>query len=88
LLDKEGIMEETKIMLKLDTIKKVNDFVSLVSKYNEEITIKSHRYEINAKSIMGIFSLNLLEAVNVCLYTNDKNIQNQFIKEMNIFKEA
>ncbi len=81
-------MEETKIMLKLDTIKKVNDFVSLVSKYNEEITIKSHRYEINAKSIMGIFSLNLLEAVNVCLYTNDKNIQNQFIKEMNIFKEA
>ena len=88
MLDKEGIMEETKIMLKLDTIKKVNDFVSLVSKYNEEITIKSHRYEINAKSIMGIFSLNLLEAVNVCLYTNDKNIQNQFIKEMNIFKEA
>ena len=81
-------MEETKIMLKLDTIKKVNDFVSLVSKYNEEITIKSHRYEINAKSIMGIFSLNLLEAVNVCLYTNDKIIQNQFIKEMNIFKEA
>ncbi len=81
-------MEETKIILKLDTIKKVNDFVSLVSKYNEEITIKSHRYEVNAKSIMGIFSLNLLEAVNVCLYTNDKNIQNQFIKEMNIFKEA
>lgn len=81
-------MEETKIILKLDTIKKVNDFVSLVSKYNEEITIKSHRYEVNAKSIMGIFSLNLLEAINVCLYTNDKNIQNQFIKEMNIFKEA
>ena len=80
-------MEEIEVTIKLDTINKVKDFVETVSKYDEDITIKSHRYEINAKSIMGIFSLNLLESVIVCLYSDDKNIQNKFIKEIENFKE-
>ena len=80
-------MKETEVTIRLDTIKKVKDFVETTSKYDEEITIKSHRYEINAKSIMGIFSLNLLESVIVCLYSDDKNIQDSFIKEIEKFKE-
>lgn len=81
-------MKETEVTIKLNTIKMVKDFVEMVSKYNEEVTIKSHRYEINAKSIMGIFSLNLLEPIVVCLYSDDKNIQDSFIKEIEKFKEA
>lgn len=53
-------MLETTAVIRLDNIKRIKDFVDIVSKYDEEITIKSHRYEVNAKSIMAIFSLNLL----------------------------
>ena len=81
-------MKETEVTIKLNTIKMVKDFVEIVSKYEKEITIKSHRYEINAKSIMGIFSLNLLEPIVVCLYSDDKGLQDRFIKEIEKFKEA
>ena len=78
-------MEEIEVKIKLDTIKKVQDFIEVVSKYDEEITVKSHRYEVDAKSIMAIFSLNLLESINVCLYSNIKSVQNNFINDMKYF---
>lgn len=48
-------MLETTAVVKLDNVQRVKNFVNIVSKYDEEITIKSHRYEVNAKSIMAIF---------------------------------
>ncbi len=78
-------MEEIEVKIKLDTIKKVQDFIEVVSKYDEEITVKSHRYEVDAKSIMALFSLNLLESINVCLYSNIKSVQNNFINDMKYF---
>ena len=65
-------MNEIEIDIKLDTIKKV----------------KSYRYEIDAKSIMAIFSLNLLDNIRVCLYSKDKAIQEKFINDMKIFQEG
>lgn len=79
-------MLETTAVVRLDNIKRIKDFVDIVSKYDEEITIKSHRYEINAKSIMAIFSLNLLELVNVCLYCDNRNVIERFIKDMEEFE--
>ena len=78
-------MEEIEVKFKLYTIKKVQDFIEVVSKYDEEITVKSHRYEVDAKSIMALFSLNLLESINVCLYSNIKSVQNNFINDMKYF---
>ena len=49
-------MLETTAVVKLDNVQRVKNFVNIVSKYDEEITIKSHRYEVDAKSIMAIFS--------------------------------
>lgn len=79
-------MLETTAVVKLDNVQRVKNFVNIVSKYDEEITIKSHRYEVNAKSIMAIFSLNLLELVNVCLYCDDRNVIERFIKDMEEFE--
>ena len=80
-------MLETTAVVKLDTIQRVKNFIDVVSKYEEEITIKSHRYEVDAKSIMAIFSLNLLEPVNVCLYCDDSIIVNKFTNEMKGFEK-
>ena len=76
-------MLETTAVVKFGTIQRVKDFVEIVSKYDEEITIKTHRYEVNAKSIMAIFSLNLL--VNVCLYCDDGTVTNRFVNDMKGF---
>ena len=75
-------MEETLVTIRLDTIRKVHDFVEIVTKFDEEITIKSHRYEIDAKSIMAIFSLNLLKPITCCLYSNDKTVQTKFLNQI------
>lgn len=80
-------MLETTAVVKLDTIQRIKDFVDIVSKYDEEITIKSHRYEVDAKSIMAIFSLNLLEEINVCLYCDNLMICNKFINDMKGFEK-
>ena len=79
-------MKETEFIIILETIKKVQDFNKIVSKYEEEITLKSHRYEIDAKSIMGIFSLNLLEHVRICLYSDDEEVISRFTNDMEQFK--
>lgn len=80
-------MLETTAVVKLDTIKRVKNFIEVVTKYDEEITIKSHRYEVDAKSIMAIFSLNLLEPVNVCLYCDDSSVVKRFVDEMKGFEK-
>ena len=41
----------------LDSVDKVKTFVVTVSKYPGEATLMSGKYIVNAKSIMGIFSL-------------------------------
>ena len=64
-------MEETLVTIRLDTIRKVHDFVEIVTKFDEEITIKSHRYEIDAKSIMGIFSLDLSKPIDLNIHADD-----------------
>jgi len=43
----------------ISTIEKVKDFSVIASKYNFDMTVRSGRYAIDAKSIMGLFSLDV-----------------------------
>ena len=49
----------------LNTINDVKNFVNLVSKYDFEVDLTSGRYIIDAKSIMGIFSLDLSKPIKL-----------------------
>ena len=49
----------------LNSINDVKEFVNIVSKYDFDIDLTSGRYVVDAKSIMGIFSLNLSKAIKV-----------------------
>ncbi len=55
--------------IRLSTIEEVRNFVNIVSKYEYEIDLKSGRYVVDAKSIMGIFSLDLLNEIEVTVHT-------------------
>lgn len=49
----------------LNSIEKVRGFVGEITKFDNEFQLVSERYVIDAKSIMGIFSLDL--AKPLCL---------------------
>ena len=56
-------MKSTTILL--SSINDVKNFVNIVAKYDCDIDLVSGRYVIDAKSIMGIFSLDLTKPIDV-----------------------
>ena len=59
-------MEE--IMIFLGTIERVKNFVNEVSHLECDVDIVSGRYVIDAKSIMGIFSLDLSKPIDLAIH--------------------
>lgn len=53
------------VNIMLNTINDVKNFVNIVSKYDFEVDLSSGRYVIDAKSIMGIFSLDLSKPIKL-----------------------
>ena len=54
--------------VKLSTIEDVKQFVTAASMFDGEIDLKSGRYVVDAKSIMGIFSLDLMSPIEVTVH--------------------
>lgn len=61
-------MKSLEINLKM--AENVKEFVSIVSKYDYEIDLRSGRFIVDAKSILGIFSLDLSKPVIVEVHSN------------------
>ena len=59
------------LMIKLDTISDVKNFVNIVSKCDFDVDLISGRYAVDAKSIMGIFSLDLAKPIKMEVYSDD-----------------
>ncbi|NLD45958.1 MAG: HPr family phosphocarrier protein [Clostridiaceae bacterium] len=55
----------------LKSITDVKDFVNIVNKYDFDIDLTSGRYVVDAKSIMGIFSLDLSKPIRVDIHSDD-----------------
>ena len=62
-------MREVKICL--GTIERVKDFVNAVTRLDCDVDIVSGRYVIDAKSIMGIFSLDLSKPIDLNIHADD-----------------
>lgn len=62
-------MKEFKV--KIETIDEVKKFVSTVMTFNYDIDLTSGRYAIDAKSIMGIFSIDLSKELKLVAHTDD-----------------
>lgn len=63
-------MKEFNIMLA--TINDVKEFVNIVSQYDFDIDLSSGKYVVNAKSIMGIFSLDLTKKIKLKAHTDNE----------------
>lgn len=70
------------LTIKLDTINSVKNFVNTVSRYDFDVDLVSGRYAIDAKSIMGIFSLDLAKPIKMEVYSDNCP---QFLEEIKDF---
>ena len=53
------------MLVNLNSIEKVKGFSALVQHMDEDIDLVSGRYTVDAKSILGIFSLDLSKPIEV-----------------------
>lgn len=61
----------TEFLILLSTPGAVKDFVFIVNQYPFDVDLVSGRYVVDAKSIMGIFSLNLNKPVALRIQSDD-----------------
>ncbi|MCI8378965.1 MAG: HPr family phosphocarrier protein [Lachnospiraceae bacterium] len=59
------------VQISLNSIDKVKAFVNDVTKFNTDFDLVSGRYVIDAKSIMGIFSLDLSKPIDLNIHDDD-----------------
>jgi len=59
------------VNIKFTTIKDVQNFVKIVTAYDGDIDLISGRYIVDAKSIMGIFSLDLMNPIKLEAHGKD-----------------
>ena len=57
--------------ISLTQVTEVQDFVNLVSRFPFEVDIVSGRYTVNAKSLLGIYSLDLSRPLQALIYSDD-----------------
>ncbi len=55
----------------LNSIDKVKSFVNEITKFDSDFDLVSGRYVIDAKSIMGIFSLDLSKDIDLNIHAED-----------------
>lgn len=60
--------------ISLNSIDKVKSFVNDISKFDFDFDLVSGRYVIDAKSIMGIFSLDLSKPITLNVHADDASI--------------
>lgn len=63
----------TNVKININSIDKVKSFVNTVAKFDNDFDLVAGRYVIDAKSIMGIFSLDLSQDLELTIQ-NDEDI--------------
>ena len=62
------------VQISLNSIDKVKSFVNDITKFDYDFDLVSGRYVIDAKSIMGIFSLDLSKPIELNIHAEGENL--------------
>ena len=66
----EPSFSTTKVLISLNKITDIATFVDLASKCKDDVVVKSGNFAVNAKSLMGLYSLDLSKPVMAEFYGN------------------
>lgn len=73
-VDKERTFMKS-VQVLLNSVDKVKGFVDNVSKFENRFELISGKYSVDAKSILGIFSLNLINPICLNIYAEENTDQ-------------
>ena len=59
------------INIKLSLAENVKTFVNMVNRYTYDMDLRAGRHVVDAKSILGIFSLDLSKPITLEVYADD-----------------
>ena len=59
------------VQISLNSIDKVKSFVNAITQFDCDFDLISGRYVIDAKSIMGLFSLDLSKPIDLAIHAED-----------------
>lgn len=72
------------MIIKLNTIDDVKEFVNIAAKYDFDVDLISGRYAVDAKSIMGIFSLDLSKPIELKIHAEQKEAFEADVKKFEV----
>ncbi|MBR6223495.1 MAG: HPr family phosphocarrier protein [Lachnospiraceae bacterium] len=71
------------VQISLNSIDKVKSFVNDITRFDAEFDLVSGRYVIDAKSIMGIFSLDISKPITLNIHTeNDEKLIDDILEAL------
>ena len=70
----QGGLPMRTVKVSINSIDKVKAFVNIVNSFDSDFDLVSGRFVIDAKSIMGIFSLDLSKPITLNIYNDDDSI--------------
>jgi phosphotransferase system HPr-like phosphotransfer protein len=70
--------EMTTFKLSINTVEKAKNLCTIAGEVNADIDLVSGRYVVDAKSLLGIFSLDLSKTLVCELHTDDIEMINKF----------
>lgn len=79
-------MENKKIKINLKEFSKVKDFISVVRNFESDIDLMTNRAIVDAKSVLGIYALDLSEDTYVRIITDNFEEEKDFETAMEAFK--
>ena len=66
-----------KLTLKLNGLDDVKKFIEITSRYGEDMTLVNDRYSVDAKSILGIFAMDLSQPVELVCDKDDAELKKE-----------
>ena len=72
------------VTIRLSLVENVNKFANIVSRYPFEMDLRAGRHVVDAKSILGIFSLDLSRPITLDIYEDNCD---SLLEEIRLFME-
>lgn len=70
------------VKILISAISDVKDFVAISTRHDVEATLSNDRYDVDAKSIMGVFSLDLSTPNNLFITAKSSELIDAYINDI------
>ncbi len=79
-------MNDNKIMVYLNDVNTIKKFINVTRRFESDIDAFGARFQVDAKSILALFSVDLSKGIYVQILSDDKDEIEKFTSAMEEFK--